>query len=395
MASCDWQKIKTAGEAKAILRHSAEDTRQEDNHGNKDIDKRRTPYNMSMGAMTSYREACEAYDSHIADLDSRKGANKRKDRVTMIGLVIPAPAGMDDSTAMQWLSDAYDIVCDEMGEDNMIGGSIQCDERHEYVDARTGQTVMSRQHLHAYAIPEVDDKLNARKVMTRANMVRLNNRIEAMSQGRYGVPWLTGEGRKSTETVEALKVKSARAMIAQAEQRSAQIIEAARDRAGQIIDQATDRVMQAEALQQTARQTLSEAADRLETVKGREEAVRGRETALRGREDALRKAEVGIGARQARLRRDQRMLDDRETRVKEREDKVKERETQVSDLTKLIERGEATVGDLRQGAKDIRAGILSRLAATAQARQGDHAAQELADALDRLDQDHNSRGMSL
>ena len=158
MASVNWEKFKKSGEAKAKLRHSAADERAKTNHTNKDIDTSKTYLNLSFGALSKYDEVCEAYDERLAWLDEQPGANRRKDRVTLVGLYIPAPAGMDDMTARGWFVDVYEIVCDELGDDNVLGGSAQFDETHEYVDVETKEKRMSRAHLHAYAVPEKDGK---------------------------------------------------------------------------------------------------------------------------------------------------------------------------------------------------------------------------------------------
>lgn len=307
MASCDWQKMKGGTEAKAIMRHSTPDTRLKDNHSNKDIDKGRTADNISLGAMGSYGEACRAYDARLAELDAQPGANKRKDRVTMVGLCIPAPPGLDDQTAAQWLTDAYNIVCEEMGEQNMIGGSIQVDEQHEYVDARTGKTVMSRQHLHAYSIPEKDGKLNAKAVTARWRMKNMNNRIEAMSQEKYGLPWMTGEGRKSDKSMDELKADSAKAAQEQAEQEASKIVEQARQEADRIA-------------QDTA-QTVQEASERLEAVKAKEEAAKASEEATEAR---LSLKEARLNLREAELNEKAAGLEEREKGLKEQEKALKE-----------------------------------------------------------------------
>lgn len=331
MASCDWQKMKGGTEAKAIMRHSTPDTRLKDNHSNKDIDKGRTADNISLGAMGSYGEACRAYDARLAELDAQPGANKRKDRVTMVGLCIPAPPGLDDRTAARWLSDAYNIVCEEMGEQNMIGGSIQVDEQHEYVDARTGETVMSRQHLHAYSIPEVDGKLNAKKATARWRMKNMNNRIEAMSQEKYGLPWMTGEGRKSDKSMDELKADSAKAAQEKAEQEAAKIVDQARQEAARIA--------------QEAAQTAQEASERLEAVKAKEKAVNASEEATEARlglkEERLNLREKGLDEKKAGLDEKKAELDEREKGLNEREEVLteqgrKQRKTAMSQLNTTI-----------------------------------------------------------
>lgn len=415
MASCDWQKIKTAGEAKAILRHSTEDTRRTDKHSNKDIDQSRTPLNISIGAMTSYSEACESYDERIAELDAQPGANRRKDRVTMVGLVIPAPDGMDDGTAMQWLSDAYDIVAEEMGDQNMIGGSIQFDERHEYRDAKTGELRMSRAHLHAYAIPEVDGKLNARKVTTRANMVRMNNRLEAMTKERYpGYTWLTGEGRKSRESVEELKRRSdVQAVIAEAQEQAAKIVESARNRADQVEARAADRLWQAEQDRERARSDRQKASDSLveaqdtlraakttlATVERREKAVTGREQAVKEREQAVKAREGKVSMTSIAQIAEKRRLEAEAKKIAEAQRKAEETaNTAAEAVRKAQEERQKTVKVRNQMVKDMeraRSNLHKDIITLGQAKDIANSGQAMIDQLRGLEETQKNRGRSL
>lgn len=209
MASCNWKKYHGGTAAKGIMRHSTKDTRLEDEHTNKDLRKELTHLNMDFGAMGSYAAACKAYDQRLAELDAMPGANKRKDRVTLVGLCIPAPDGMDADTARKWFVDAYQIVCDELGEKNVIGGSVHFDEVHDYRNTETKQMVESRFHLQAYGVPEKNGKLNAKAVTSRSAMIRMNNRIHAMTAERYpGYRFMDGSKKKSRKSVEELKQES-------------------------------------------------------------------------------------------------------------------------------------------------------------------------------------------
>lgn len=209
MASCNWKKYHGGTAAKGIMRHSTKDTRLEDEHTNKDLRKELTHLNMDFGAMGTYAAACKVYDQRLAELDAMPGANKRKDRVTLVGLCIPAPDGMDADTARKWFVDAYQIVCDELGEKNVIGGSVHFDEVHDYRNTETKQMVESRFHLQAYGVPEKNGKLNAKAVTSRSAMIRMNNRIHAMTAERYpGYRFMDGSKKKSRKSVEELKQES-------------------------------------------------------------------------------------------------------------------------------------------------------------------------------------------
>lgn len=210
MASCDWKKIKGPGEAKAMFRHCDNEKRLELNHTNEQINKSYTHLNMTFGEFKNgYENVCKAYDNFISDLDSVQGANKRKDRVTLVGWSVPVPEGMDEHTARNWIADVYQLMVDEYGN-RLLGGSAHFDEMHEYIDAEKGMKRKSRPHLHMYAVPVVDGKLNAKQFMARQNMVNVNNMIEEMTQSNYhGYKFQTGTKKKSRRSVEELKNESA------------------------------------------------------------------------------------------------------------------------------------------------------------------------------------------
>lgn len=265
MASCDWEKKKGAGEAKALFRHCDTKEREKANHSNKDIDKSLTHLNMSFGLYDNpngYDAICKEYDDHIAYLDSKAGANKRKDRVTLCALNLTVPNGMDDATAQLWCIEAYEVLYDCFGE-NLLGATAHFDERHTYIDTETKKERMSRVHLQAQIIPDINGKLNAKALTSRSNMIILNNRIEEMTKSRFpGYKFMTGEKKKSRKTVEELKQASDMlAVTVEAQQEAAKIVEEARQRADKLDDEAIEKLEKAEKFSVEERRKASEDAE--------------------------------------------------------------------------------------------------------------------------------------
>lgn len=208
MASVDWQKIKSVGEAKAIFRHCATDTRMKYEHSNRDIDKSRSNMNQVVGDMGTYQQICESFDAVMSDLESLENANLRKDRVRLISLCIPAPAGMSEETSALWFTEAYRCVIEKY-HSNVLGGAIHFDEIHEYTDAQTGTIRESRPHMHLFVVPEVNNRLNAKAFMTKQSMIELNNSLQAMTQVQFPqYTFMDGTKRKSRQSVEELKQQS-------------------------------------------------------------------------------------------------------------------------------------------------------------------------------------------
>ena len=295
MASCDWQKIKGAGEAKAMFRHCESEQREQAQHTNKDIDKSRTYLNMQFGLMNEgYEAICKAYDERIADLDSRENANRRKDRVTLIGLSIPSPKGLTQEQSADWFCEVWRILDEQYGSD-LLGGAVHFDEVHEYTDPTTHEKRMSRPALHAYIVPEVDGKLNAKKVSSRGCMVALNNTVEAMTKARFGVQFMDGSKKKSRKSVEELKQESDKAAIlVEAQQEAARIVEEARQRADKLDFDAVEKMEKAEAFAIEERRKASEFAENVRrkvSRKSREIEDAAKTSANEVLSDAKQKAE--------------------------------------------------------------------------------------------------------
>ena len=64
-------------------------------------------------------------------------------------------------------------------------------------------------------VPESEGRLCAKEVTSRANMQRINQAINDMTQRDYGLDYMTGEKSKSRGSVETLKQRSRRAELEQ------------------------------------------------------------------------------------------------------------------------------------------------------------------------------------
>ena len=243
MASVDWQKHSGGTSVKAQFRHCDKDERLKAEHANKEIDKSLTYKNLSFGAFNGdYKSICYAYDERIKYIDEHAGLKKkpRKDRVTCMSWSISCPAGMSDDMASKWFTDVYDLLNTEYSD--VLGASVHFDEVHEYVDASTGETAMSRPHMHVFVLPVVEKdgfrRLVGKDFSKRENIVKLNNRIQAMTEDKYpGYTFMTGVKHPGEyQTVEDLKRSSKQEQALQAEKEKVkQEIEADKSNALQVI----------------------------------------------------------------------------------------------------------------------------------------------------------------
>lgn len=244
MASVDWQKHSGGTSVKAQFRHCDKDERLKAEHANEEIDKSLTYKNLSFGAFNGdYKSICHAYDERIKYIDEHAGLKKkpRKDRVTCMSWSISCPAGMSDDMASKWFTDVYDLLNTEYSD--VLGASAHFDEVHEYVDASTGETAMSRPHMHVFVLPVVEKdgfrRLVGKDFSKRENIVKLNNSIQKLTEDKYpGHTFMTGVKHPGKyQPVEDLKRRSKEAQAIQAEKEKAlQEIEREKSNALQVIE---------------------------------------------------------------------------------------------------------------------------------------------------------------
>jgi F0F1-type ATP synthase membrane subunit b/b' len=206
MASVNFQKMKSIAEVKSKIRHCDKGLRQQSEHRNKHIDKSITSKNIQFDR--NYDDTCKRFDDRIAYLDSLPDANHRPDRVICFGLEIPVPADLPGSKSAEWANKCQKLVAKQYGSDNIIQCYFHRDEVHEYVDARTGQKEISRQHLHIFVVPEINGKLNGKVFSSASNMRKINKSIDDMSKSDYGIKFMDGSKRGSKKKVEELKRES-------------------------------------------------------------------------------------------------------------------------------------------------------------------------------------------
>ena len=249
--SVNFLKLGGSTGTKAIMRHCCTDERQKHKHSNQDIDTTKTKNNISYGAGGSYEELCAAYDLRIAELDATTNNNKRKDRQTCFSLCIPRPELLPPGDLLAWANDVYDILVEEHGQENVLGGQLHVDEIHEYLDHGTWK--VSREHLHIFEVPEIEGKLNGKAFSSKKAMQRINKLIDEMTREKYHVPFLTGEHARG-QTVERLKQQSALEEI----ERSRDIIYDMQDKIGSL--EADKRLLEMEIEELENQRTLLQAA---------------------------------------------------------------------------------------------------------------------------------------
>ena len=225
MASLKFENGKCHGAtaAKALMRHNDIDPerRKIAAKENPNIDVTKSHLNKSLLGL-SYEQKCEKYDRRIEELDTTTNKNKRKDRVTLQGIEVPAPEGLPRNCYNKFFINVAKILIDEVGSENFIDGDIHHDEEHDYIDAETHELTTSRVHAHFGVVPAYNGQLKAQKLYSRATMRRLNKKVDEMTQREFGIKFMTGTKQKSKKTIDELKNESSRLALEQREQKCEQ-----------------------------------------------------------------------------------------------------------------------------------------------------------------------------
>lgn len=245
MASVNFQKIKTAQEVKAKIRHDDMEKRLEINHKNVDIDKSKTYLNLNYFDGLDYEKVCKKYDDFLAKHDKLPNANKRKDRVTCVCLEIPTPDGLPPEKEDEFFYKVGDTLCDIYGKDNLLQGYFHKDEQHKYYNTSKKQEVMSKNHATFRFIPFVKDadgnnRLLAKEFTAKAKIIEVNNKIHDMCGREFGVSFNTGSKKKG-KSVEELKrdtLSTVKQLESLAEATRMAIIDKAKKEAENIINEA-------------------------------------------------------------------------------------------------------------------------------------------------------------
>ena len=244
MASVNFQKIKTAQEVKAKIRHDDMEKRLETNHKNLDIDKSKTHQNLVYFKDLNYEKVCKKYDDFLAKHDKLPNANKRKDRVTCVCLEIPTPDGLPPEEEDEFFYKVGNDLCEVYGKDKLLQGYFHKDEQHKYYDPAKKKDVMSKNHATFRFMPFVKDedgnnRLLAKEFTSKAKIIEVNNKIHDMCLKEFGIPFNTGSKKKG-KSVEELKrdtLRTVKQLEIQAETSKTDIIDKAKREAIRIANE--------------------------------------------------------------------------------------------------------------------------------------------------------------
>ena len=201
--------------------HIPHDFRERDNYSNTDIDKSRTHLNQYFGCKTG-DEARSKLKKRIAECDAMHPPKRiKQDRKTSIEIHIPAPReDLDDKKLREFFERSYAELENTFGKENVIYGVTHFDEVHKYLDPQDKKVHESRAGLHAVIIPFTDDMsfvsddkksgLNMNNFYKKNLPNIVNKKLDEVCNEVFGFDFQDGSKTANKQTVEQLKIGSAR-----------------------------------------------------------------------------------------------------------------------------------------------------------------------------------------
>ncbi len=179
-------------------------------HSNATINKELTCNNYYVNA-SSYQEIVDKIENIIEEADATNPPKRiRKDRKTWFSLEVPCPPELEGTDQEDIF---YQKVFDMYKEylPGLVAAVINKDEKHEYLDSKKGEWVISRNHGHFIgACLTKDGRINAHDLITKEMCQKVNDDIQSLCLKEGGISYQTGEGRQGAKkTVEQLKSESA------------------------------------------------------------------------------------------------------------------------------------------------------------------------------------------
>lgn len=183
---CHGMKSK-AGDVKNIEKHIE---RKNKDYKNKDIDKSRTYLNYDL-----HYERYQSYKNRINERIKEEYTGKRairKDAIFMVNFLISSDQeffkNLSEERQREYFKISYDYLKDYFGENNVISAKVHLDE--------------TTPHMHFTAVPLVDGKLNAKKLMTRNFLRKIQSELpEILKNDGFEIErGIEGSKRKHIET---------------------------------------------------------------------------------------------------------------------------------------------------------------------------------------------------
>ena len=213
MSSLNLAKYKQI-QVSRLLMHCDEELRLKAEHANRHINKKLTQKNVQYGG--TYDEVKKRFEDTLAEIDARPRANLRHDRTCLFSITGPIPVSDETKDTEKqrnaWIAGIENIIKADYQEAVILASYIHYDEVHDYINAETGEHVMSRPHMHMFVIPIVNGRLCGKRFFPNPSSLReFHRKVDILTKEIYGFSYGNGSKKKSFDTVEHLKMESEKA----------------------------------------------------------------------------------------------------------------------------------------------------------------------------------------
>ena len=168
--------------------HIDPEERKSHGHDNKDIDVTKTDQNYSFGC-SSWDECTEALRKRNDEVDRMIPPQRlRSDRVIAVGTCIYVPDGLPEEKEPEFFKYVYDCMLEKYGPENVHAGFVHVDEKHEYINYKTGRIEESKNHMHVYMSPYTAEKgINGSAFVTKNMLKDMQFDLDAKVYEKFGV----------------------------------------------------------------------------------------------------------------------------------------------------------------------------------------------------------------
>ena len=371
-------KVKSSGVSAMVGHYNREAERRGYRRDN--IDSSRTPENYVIGAPDgdALAGAVRArVGSAVGEHERLTGKALRKDANVVMDWVVTLPKDCPEGLQEKFFETVVRFIQERYGAENVPGGFVHLDE--------------ATPHVHVPVVPVRDGRLQASKVINRADLKAFHGDLGRAVDAALGVHVSIEldedrQGEKQLSHLDQEEYRAAKDKIAATEKR----LERLQRREGELDDEVGKLRDSLQGGVEPAAETVSESAGALWKARGdgrREKVLRGEIEDLRSRLSASESEERELGAEVERLEREvpelERgvgVLEGRLAGVRAKVRKVIERMGYVPETVSRFAKGIAS---------SVRAPVLSALGVAAQSARAASHAMRATRTVDRWSREHD------
>lgn len=206
MASLDIQKY-TKQQAGGLAVHLDNEHRKASKtHANKHIDTSLSDLNYYIGC-EDYYDMYKRANKRLEESDKIKPPQKKvPNRKTHLMIEIKCPKDLEQAgRSEEFFDKTYHWLVGYLGDENVHGAVVHCDEVHDYYDPVKKCMVESLEHMHVMASPHTEEKgINCKAFMNKWFLINIQKDFNQWFLQEYGFEYQT-HGRARHQKTEDMK----------------------------------------------------------------------------------------------------------------------------------------------------------------------------------------------